>query len=322
MLDGWVRCTTLLENLRPDKAIKKIRIVYWKPEKIRQSKDQKGCSKSRRLFLVHTLACETLLVISRARHLSRTLSSISVPHSTKTASAKAIKMVPHQEIISQGGRSITPTSSNLKFITSIMIVTGETISSLQDTLVSESQPLARRFRALFSLKHFACLTPPTDQTLPAIQAIAAAFASPSALLKHELAYCLGQTRNAASVPFLQHVLENKLEDSMCRHEAAEALGALGDVGSLGLLRGFRDDKTEVEVVRETCDIAVARIEWESSEARKTEKLKQRQVYTYGATDLRRLAKAHTHSDIVVSMQRFCIHRSRSATPADFYKTDS
>ena len=50
---------------------------------------------------------------------------------------------------------------------------------------------------------------------------------------------------------------------MCRHEAAEALGALGDVGSLGVLRGFRDDGGEVGVVRETCEIAVGRIEWEN-----------------------------------------------------------
>ena len=49
---------------------------------------------------------------------------------------------------------------------------------------------------------------------------------------------------------------------MCRHEAAEALGALGDVGSLQVLRGFRDDEGEVAVVRETCEIAVERIEWE------------------------------------------------------------
>ena len=50
---------------------------------------------------------------------------------------------------------------------------------------------------------------------------------------------------------------------MVRHEAAEALGALGDEGSLDLLRGRRDDEKELEVVKETCEIAVRRIEWES-----------------------------------------------------------
>ncbi|MCJ1485713.1 deoxyhypusine hydroxylase [Schaereria dolodes] len=149
-----------------------------------------------------------------------------------------------------------------------------TILVLRKALISESVPLAHRFRALFSLKHIACLHTPTPQTIPAIQAIAAAFTSHSALLKHELAYCLGQTRNLASVPYLKQVLEDKGEDSMCRHEAAEALGALGDVGSLGLLRGMRDDEGEVGVVRETCDIAVGRIDWERSEEGRRERIWQ------------------------------------------------
>lgn len=153
-------------------------------------------------------------------------------------------------------------------------VANPTILTLRKTLTTESNPLALRFRALFSLKHLA--TQPGTE-IPAIEAIAAGFASPSALLKHELAYCLGQTGNLAAVPFLREVLEDKLEDSMCRHEAAEALGALGDMGSLQALKEYRDDKSEVDVVRETCEIAVARIEWENSEQRKQEKLRQRFV---------------------------------------------
>ncbi|KAK5166396.1 deoxyhypusine hydroxylase [Oleoguttula sp. CCFEE 6159] len=148
------------------------------------------------------------------------------------------------------------------------------ILSLRKTLTTESNPLAHRFRALFSLKHLACLDPPTEQTIPAIKAIAAGFSSPSALLKHELAYCLGQTRNAASVPYLRHVLSDLQEDTMCRHEAAEALGALGDLASLDLLERFRDAVEEPPEVRETCEIAAARIEWEHSSDRKREQLKQ------------------------------------------------
>ncbi|KAL1955288.1 hypothetical protein VTO42DRAFT_8820 [Malbranchea cinnamomea] len=152
-------------------------------------------------------------------------------------------------------------------------MSADTISALRAVLTSESEPLARRFRALFSLKHVACLKPPTDQTLPAIEAIAAAFTSSSALLKHELAYCLGQTRNLDAVPFLRRVLEDRAEDAMCRHEAAEALGALGDKESLDILRKMKNDEKEEEVVRETCDIAIDRILWETSSERQKEKLK-------------------------------------------------
>lgn len=150
-----------------------------------------------------------------------------------------------------------------------------TVLALRKTLVSEAEPLARRFRALFSLKHLACQTPATPQVLQAIDAIAAGFSSSSALLKHELAYCLGQSRNPHSVPYLRAVLEDKQEDAMCRHEAAEALGALGYEESLELLRRLRDAPDELDVITETCDIAIARIEWEHSPERQAEKLRQR-----------------------------------------------
>lgn len=145
-----------------------------------------------------------------------------------------------------------------------------TISSLRQTLTSEATPLPVRFRALFSLKHLA------RQHAAAVDAIAAGFGSPSALLKHELAYCLGQTgQAAAAAPHLTAVLADVGEDAMCRHEAAEALGALGDARSLDVLRRFRDREGEEAVVRETCEIAVERIEWENGEARKAERLRKR-----------------------------------------------
>lgn len=77
------------------------------------------------------------------------------------------------------------------------------------------------------------------------------------------------------MPFLQQVAKDTEQDTMCRHEAAEALGALGYEDSLEILKALRDDQNESDVIRETCDIAVDRILWENSEARKAEKLKTR-----------------------------------------------
>jgi len=45
-----------------------------------------------------------------------------------------------------------------------------------------------------------------------------AFNDPSALLKHELAYCLGQIKKTVALPTLESVLRNKSEDPMVRHE--------------------------------------------------------------------------------------------------------
>ncbi|KAI5841379.1 armadillo-type protein [Morchella snyderi] len=142
------------------------------------------------------------------------------------------------------------------------------IPELRRVLCDDSgDNLALRFRALFSLKHLA-----TQGDLSAIDAIAAAFSSNSALLKHELAYCLGQSKNHYAAPALQSVLSNLTEDPMVRHEAGEALGALGHTASLDLLRKHLTDAEEV--VRETCEIAIARIEWEASEAAKAEELQK------------------------------------------------
>ncbi|KYK59274.1 deoxyhypusine hydroxylase [Drechmeria coniospora] len=140
------------------------------------------------------------------------------------------------------------------------------VASLRETLCSEETALAVRFRALFSLKHVAT-TAESSSAIAAVEAIAAAFSSPSALLKHELAYCLGQTKNDAAIQPLRRVLSDLQEDPMCRHEAAEALGALGKAENLQLLRHFRDREGEEVVVTETCEIAIDRIEWENSKER-------------------------------------------------------
>ncbi|KAI1853245.1 hypothetical protein JX265_000256 [Neoarthrinium moseri] len=148
-----------------------------------------------------------------------------------------------------------------------------TVQSLRESLVSESTALPLRFRALFSLKHMARHSDGAESQA-AIDAIAAGFSSPSALLKHELAYCLGQSGNLEAAKPLRAVLSDVHEDAMCRHEAAEALGALGDADSLQLLKEFRDKEGEEVVIKETCELAIDRIEWENSEARKQEKLRQ------------------------------------------------
>lgn len=149
-----------------------------------------------------------------------------------------------------------------------------TISALRESLCSEETPLPVRFRALFSLKHLA--TQSQDASAEAaMDAIAKAFASPSALLKHELAYCLGQTRNLYAVSPLRKCLADLDEDPMVRHEAAEALGAIGHDSNIDILCEYRDRKGENVAVVETCEIALDRIKWENSEERKQEKLRQR-----------------------------------------------
>ncbi|ETW81655.1 hypothetical protein HETIRDRAFT_51265 [Heterobasidion irregulare TC 32-1] len=138
-----------------------------------------------------------------------------------------------------------------------LVVSDSDLENLEDTLLNKSGgiPLHNRFRALFTLKAL--------KNEDAIRIISKGFQDPSALLKHELAYCLGQIEHEAALPTLERVLADATEDPMVRHEAAEAMGAISSTSSLPILKKYIRDPERA--VRETCEIALARIEWDNSE---------------------------------------------------------
>ncbi|XP_010132211.1 PREDICTED: deoxyhypusine hydroxylase, partial [Buceros rhinoceros silvestris] len=107
------------------------------------------------------------------------------------------------------------------------------------------------FRALFTLRSLGGRA--------AVEWISRAFGDGSALLKHELAYCLGQMRDEAAIPVLVRVLEDTDQEPMVRHEAGEALGAIGNPDVLDILKRYSEDP--VVEVAETCQLAVRRLEW-------------------------------------------------------------
>ncbi|KAH9936635.1 ARM repeat-containing protein [Fomitopsis serialis] len=131
------------------------------------------------------------------------------------------------------------------------------LAALEATLLNTSGnvPLHNRFRALFTLKSL--------KSEEAIRIISKGFADDSALLKHELAYCLGQMKNISALPTLEAVLANESEDPMVRHEAAEAMGAISAPASITFLKHYLNDSNKS--VSETCEIALAKIQWDNSE---------------------------------------------------------
>lgn len=136
--------------------------------------------------------------------------------------------------------------------------------------------LANRFRALFNLK---CIG--EDTTNPdshkAIDYIAECFQDSSELLKHEVAYVLGQTKDLYAAKPLRACLTDDNQQIMVRHEAAEALGALGDVDSLELLQDYYKNDPAIEI-RQTCELAIERIKWQLSDKSKSEVL-EKSLYT-------------------------------------------
>lgn len=127
----------------------------------------------------------------------------------------------------------------------------EDIVAIGRVLNDESRPLKERFRALFTLKNIGGKL--------AIEQIEKGFSDPSALLKHELAYCLGQMQDTQALSVLIKVLKDTKQEPMVRHEAGEALGAIGDSKVIPILEEYSKDP--LPEVAETCELALRRLQW-------------------------------------------------------------
>ena len=136
--------------------------------------------------------------------------------------------------------------------------TDEQVERVASVLNDATRPLKERFRALFTLRNLGGAV--------AVQGISRCFTDGSALLKHELAYCLGQMRDESAIPTLTAVLCDTAQEPMVRHEAGEALGAIGSRDSLKVLKDHCSDP--MPEVAETCQLAVERIEWLQDKERK------------------------------------------------------
>ncbi|CDR39956.1 CYFA0S04e00892g1_1 [Cyberlindnera fabianii] len=156
-------------------------------------------------------------------------------------------------------------------------VDNATLEQLRDILINKSGDvkLAVRFRALFNLKSIGSeFKEDPERANTAVKYIGECFRDDSELLKHEVAYVLGQTKNLAGAQILRDVLiDEQGQQCMVRHEAAEALGALNDVESLPLLEKYFKNDPLLEI-RQTCELAIERIKWETSEKANTEKLQE------------------------------------------------
>jgi deoxyhypusine monooxygenase len=130
-------------------------------------------------------------------------------------------------------------------------ITPENILLLGSKITNTKIPLTERTRALFTLKSIG-----SDE---AVDSMKDGLLDESVLLAHEVAYCLGQTRNPHAIPSLSMALRNEKLDSMVRHEAAEALGAIGDASSIEVLKEFTNHP--LPEISETCEVAIDLIEW-------------------------------------------------------------
>ena len=88
------------------------------------------------------------------------------------------------------------------------IFSKETVERVGGILNDANKSLSERFRALFTLRGIA--------SHEAISEIGRCFNDPSALLKHECAYCLGQIQDPYAIPLLRDVLEDTNQEPMVK----------------------------------------------------------------------------------------------------------
>lgn len=128
---------------------------------------------------------------------------------------------------------------------------------LAATLIDRSARIFDRYRAMFALRD--------RGGTEAVKALTTALlGSESALLKHEVAYVLGQMQDAQAVEALKESLRNVDENAMVRHEAAEALGSIAASPCLDMLKEYSDDAEPI--VADSCIIALDMLEFEQSGA--------------------------------------------------------
>eukprot|EP01031_Cornospumella_fuschlensis_P044317 gene44317-54193_t len=129
---------------------------------------------------------------------------------------------------------------------------------LKACLLDLSQPIAQRTHVSFVLR--------TQKSQEAVEILSEALKNKadSPLMRHELAYILGQIQNPSVCPLLEGILRDTSDDVLVRHESAEALGAIGNSENLAVLEEFVNDPAPE--VSETCKIAVDLIKWRMNQS--------------------------------------------------------
>lgn len=135
------------------------------------------------------------------------------------------------------------------------------VTQLRDLLLRSDSTLHDKYRAMFALRN--------NGSSAAVRVLGEALIvykgdKTNALLKHEIAYVLGQVQSPESVPYLRELLEEKQENEMVRHECAEALGSIASNDANEILLKYRDD--EVKIVKESIEVALDMSEYEKNES--------------------------------------------------------
>lgn len=159
-----------------------------------------------------------------------------------------------EQLKDDGGKSSVEKSPFLSVDPAAASTSCSSVAQLREVLLDEEKGMYERYAALFALRN--------NGGDEAVAAIIDSLGSKSALLKHEVAYVLGQLQNKAASATLSDILKDVNEHPMVRHEAAEALGSIADDQSVSLLEKFATDSEPI--VSQSCEVALSMLEFERS----------------------------------------------------------
>lgn len=130
----------------------------------------------------------------------------------------------------------------------------QSVAEARATLLDPAQALDVRIRALYVIKQL--------KNAEAVQILLDAIdTTDSVLLQHEILYNLGQFGGDAAMPRLEEVATSAAKyNEVSRHEAIESIGAIGKEKSIPFLKQLAIDAADNAPVRESCELAVERIE--------------------------------------------------------------
>ncbi|XP_031483643.1 deoxyhypusine hydroxylase-B-like [Nymphaea colorata] len=205
--------------------------------------------------IVRQAAAESLGVIGLERSvpiLKRSLDSDPAEEVRGTCELALRRM---EEKASRGQVSEAPSGVPSPFLSVDPALPASDVSSiaqLRKVLLDENESLYKRCAALFALRDHG--------GKEAVNAIIASLGAASPLLRHEVAYVLGQLQDKAASAALSAILKDINEHLMVRHEAAEALGSIADQASAALLKEFTRDVEPI--VSQSCEVALSMLEFE------------------------------------------------------------
>ncbi|ETV90742.1 hypothetical protein, variant [Aphanomyces invadans] len=148
---------------------------------------------------------------------------------------------------------------------------GPSFEQLRASLLDLSQPMGKRTRAVFYLR----TRGGKDELNVLLEALPNK--KDSELMRHELAYVIGQFQDDDACPVLERVLADVEDDCMVRHEAAEALGAIGNASSIDILERFSHD--DAPEVAETCALALRLVKYKHDPTEVNEEMDRNPYYS-------------------------------------------